>query len=76
MGLICKSTFGEQDFLLRHAPDRYYRPAYLGAHGWVALRLDLPEIDWNEVEDLLRGAYMLAAPKRLAALAQRSFRPD
>ena len=52
-------------------PKRYYLPAYIGPRGWVALRLDLGKIDWNEVSELLLGSYLLIAPKRLAALAER-----
>jgi hypothetical protein len=32
----------------------------------VALRLDLPRIDWARVVDLLFDAYRLQAPRRLA----------
>ncbi len=49
-------------------PARYYLPAYMAHHGWVALRLDLPTVDWDEVADLVTDSYVLQAPKRLAAL--------
>jgi hypothetical protein len=39
----------------------------VGPRGWVALRLDLGEIDWEEVGELVADAYCLTAPKRLAA---------
>ena len=65
--LCCKAAPGDLDFLTRHAPDRYYAPAYLGSRGWVALRLDTPTVDWSEVGRLLTMAYTLTAPKRLAA---------
>jgi phosphoribosylglycinamide formyltransferase-1 len=48
-------------------PDRFYIPAYLGPKGWVALRLDRGEIDWDEVAELVSGSYRLIAPQRLAA---------
>lgn len=41
-------------------------PAYLGARGWVGLRLDVGEPDWREVEDVLTESYVLVAPKKLA----------
>jgi hypothetical protein len=34
--------------------------------GWVALRLDVGKVDWDEVKELLLGSYTLLAPKRLA----------
>ena len=42
-------------------------PSYLGSRGWVALRLDVGEVDWAEVEDLVTDSYVQVAPKRLAA---------
>jgi phosphoribosylglycinamide formyltransferase-1 len=63
VGITCK---GPQERLAEH-PERYYLPSYLGSRGWVALRLDVGEIDWDEVEDLVTGSYLQVAPKRLAA---------
>jgi hypothetical protein len=42
--------------LLAAQPDRFYLPAYIGSKGWVALRLDLAEIDWDEVTELSAAA--------------------
>ena len=39
---------------------------YMAHHGWVGLRLDTGDTDMDEVEELLRGAYVLVAPKTLA----------
>ena len=44
----------------------FYLPAYLALKGWVALRLDVSKVDWDEVRDLLLGSYAQVAPKRLA----------
>jgi predicted DNA-binding protein (MmcQ/YjbR family) len=41
------------------ADERFFRTPYLGRRGWVTLRLEKP-IDWEEVEELLRGSYELA----------------
>ena len=45
---------------------RFYLPAYIASKGWVALRLDVGKVDWDEVRELLLGSYALIAPKRLA----------
>src|ERR1039458_8776611 len=37
--------------------------------GWVALRLDVGGLDWNEVAELVVAGYQLIAPKRLALRA-------
>jgi hypothetical protein len=36
----------------------------------VALRLDVGEVDWDEVSELVACSYRLVAPKRLAALVK------
>jgi predicted DNA-binding protein (MmcQ/YjbR family) len=66
VGFTCKVLPGENNALIAAQPERFYPPAYLASRGWVALRLDRGEIDWDEVKDLLLGSYALLAPKRLA----------
>ena len=65
VAVCCKAAPGEQDLLLRLDPKRYMMPAYLGARGWVSLRTDTAEIDWDEVADLVTNSYRLVAPKSL-----------
>ncbi|MGH8494778.1 MAG: MmcQ/YjbR family DNA-binding protein [Gammaproteobacteria bacterium] len=67
LALNCKVPAGENEALAARAPSRYHFPKYLGHHGWVGLWLDLPHIDWPEVERLLETTYRLAAPKSLLA---------
>lgn len=38
--------------------------------GWLALRIDLPKIDWGEVGELVVSAYRLQAPKKLLRLLE------
>jgi hypothetical protein len=57
---------GDNKALSEAQPDRFYLPAYIASKGWVALRLDVGNIDWEEVQELLLGSYTLIAPKRLA----------
>ncbi len=64
--VCCKSTFEIQRDLAGRHPERYFVPPYVGAQGWVALRLDGAEVDWGEVAGLLLAAYKLQAPRRLA----------
>jgi len=70
VAVCCKVALGENADLAAADPERFYLPAYIGPRGWVGLRLDGGEIDWNEVAGLVAGSYRLAAPKRLAALAR------
>lgn len=64
--ICCKSTHGQQQACVARGPERYYVPAYLGASGWVSLRLDLPRVNWAEVLTLLIESYRAQAPKLLA----------
>ncbi|MDP3416138.1 MAG: MmcQ/YjbR family DNA-binding protein [Falsiroseomonas sp.] len=61
-----KAPPGSQELLLEAAPDRFFRPPYLGHKGWVALRLD-GVVDWEEAAAMIRRSYALIAPKRLAS---------
>jgi len=72
VALCCKAAPGEQQALVEADPARYYKPAYLGARGWVAVRLDLDDVDWDEVAELALDAYRRTAPKRLLALVDGS----
>jgi predicted DNA-binding protein (MmcQ/YjbR family) len=66
ISLCVKVVPGENSELIASDPERFYRPAYLGANGWVGLRLDTDEIDWDEVAAFAANSYRLLAPKRLA----------
>lgn len=67
VSLWCKAPAGAQDVLVGADPARFFAPPYVGHHGWIGVRLDVPT-DWDEVGDLLADSYRLTAPKRLAAL--------
>ena len=66
VALTGKVLTGENKALAEAQPRRFYLPAYLASKGWVALRLDGGKVDWSEVQELMRGSYVLIAPKRLA----------
>ncbi|HYM00868.1 MAG TPA: MmcQ/YjbR family DNA-binding protein [Blastocatellia bacterium] len=73
VAVTCKVLPGDNTRLISANPDRFYLPAYVGPRGWVALRLDLTKIDWQEVSELVATSYQLSAPKRLAALVRSEF---
>jgi predicted DNA-binding protein (MmcQ/YjbR family) len=66
VGLVCKVLPGDNTALIASNPAKFYMPAYVGARGWVGFRLDVGEVDWEEVEELVTHSYQLVAPKRLA----------
>ena len=61
---------GDNKALAEAQPARFYLPAYIASRGWVALRLDVGKIDWEEVRELLVGSYTLVAPRQLAERVQ------
>jgi hypothetical protein len=67
VGLNCRAPWGEPRALIESDPERFYFPAYLGARGWIGVRLDVGRVDWEEVHDLVTDSYLRVAPKRLAA---------
>lgn len=68
IAFTCKSSLSEQRRLIKEDPDSFFVPAYLGSKGWIAIRLDLDEVDWDTVAELARRAYQEIAPRKLAAL--------
>ena len=71
VSVSCKMALDENREVAALDPARFYLPAYMAHRGWIALRLDVGKIDWNEVEELVADSYRLVAPKRLAALVSR-----
>ncbi|MEO8619976.1 MAG: MmcQ/YjbR family DNA-binding protein [bacterium] len=63
-GVWCKAAPGNQQFMVRDAPTRFFVPPYVGPSGWVGVYLD-GDVDWGEVDELLRDSYRLIAPKKL-----------
>jgi hypothetical protein len=61
-----KAPPGENRALVDIDPERFFIPPYIGPKGWVGLYLDLRGVDWEEVEEMARESYRLAAPKTLA----------
>ena len=66
LGLCFRAAPGENVAMAAAEPERFYLPAYIGPRGWGALRLDVGEVDWDEVIELVMDSYRYAAPKKLA----------
>ena len=62
---------GAQAMLIDGAPEKFFRPPYVGVRGWVGI--ELAEISTEELAHHLRTAWRLIAPKRAqAALVDES----
>jgi len=64
----CAAVAPERDALVAEDPARYFVPPYVGGRGWLGVYLDHGRVDWAEVGEIVREAYRLIAPKKLAAL--------
>jgi len=73
VAITCKVLPGENEALATAQPKRFYLPAYIGPRGWIALRLDVGKVDWEEVSDLVLCGYQLVAPKKLADVVAAQF---
>jgi hypothetical protein len=69
--LNCKASAQTHDMLQNLMSNHFHVPKYVGNKGWVGIWLDAPKLDWDLVELVLRDAYALVAPKKLAAEVQR-----
>ncbi len=63
----CAAPPGAQEELVASDPQRFFRPPYVGGRGWLGVYLDVPDVDWAEIEEIVTDAYRRAAPKRLVA---------
>jgi phosphoribosylglycinamide formyltransferase 1 len=69
VGVLVK-TSGQDEMadLIDADPGLYFRPAYYGPAGWIGLRLDRANVDWDQVGDWLARSWRACAPKRLTKL--------
>ena len=64
VAVTCKVLPGDNKVLSEANPERFYLPAYMAHQGWVALRLDVGEVDWEEVSELVKGSHQLITRKK------------
>ncbi len=62
--LVKISGADEQAMLIEQDQDRYYRPAYFG-DGWIGIRLDLGNNDWDSIAGRLKLSWALSAPAKV-----------
>jgi hypothetical protein len=64
----CAAPAGVQEELVATAPTRFFRPPYVGGRGWLGVYLDVDDVDWDEIGEIVLDAYRVIAPRKLAAL--------
>ncbi|MEZ5216002.1 MAG: MmcQ/YjbR family DNA-binding protein [Ilumatobacteraceae bacterium] len=70
LGFWCAAPPGVQAELVTQEPERFFRPPYVGARGWLGVRID--DVDWDEIAEIVREAYRCVAPKTLIRLLDAS----
>ena len=71
LAIWCAAPVGVQDQVVREEPDRFFVPAYVGYRGWIGVRLDR-DVDWGEIDGVVRDAYCMVAPKTVVAALRGS----
>jgi hypothetical protein len=71
VGFWCAAPPGAQEALVAARPDRFFVPPYVGGRGWLGVRLDVDEVDWDEICEIVTDAYREIAPKKLVTLLDR-----
>ena len=66
VAVVMPAGFGVQEALVAADPRRFFVPPYVGVRGWVGVRVD-GRPDWGVIASLLKDAWRMVAPARLAA---------
>lgn len=67
--LVKISGRDEQELLIESDPQRFFRPAFFG-DGWIAVRLDLGDTDWDDIAERVQRSWLSIAPRKLAAFME------
>ena len=69
VGLLVKASGpDEMAGLIEAHPEVYYWPKYYGAGGWLAIKLNRRDVDWDHVAEWLERSWRACAPPRLTKL--------
>ena len=69
VGLLVKASGpDEMSGLIEAHPDVYYWPKYYGAGGWLAIKLNRRDVDWDHIAEWLERSWCANAPPRLTKL--------
>ncbi len=68
--LWCAAPAGAQEAFVGMAPERFFRPPYVGSRGWLGVRLDAG-LDEVELEVICEDAFRTVAPRKLVTALDR-----
>ncbi|HYZ91471.1 MAG TPA: MmcQ/YjbR family DNA-binding protein [Actinomycetota bacterium] len=67
VGFWAPAPPGDQEALVKSDPERFFVPPYVGGKGWIGVRLDVPNVDWDQIAEIIEDAYRTVAPRKLIA---------
>ncbi|MBI2421481.1 MAG: MmcQ/YjbR family DNA-binding protein [Candidatus Hydrogenedentes bacterium] len=70
MAVWLPAAYGVQGLLIEEAPEKFYKPPYVGVRGWIGV--ELGEADDEELASLIHDGWRLVAPKKLLDTAADS----
>ena len=68
IAVVVPAPPGVQAMLIEAAPEKFYRPPYVGGAGWIGI--ELGRINDEELAFHIREAWRLIAPKKLQAAVE------
>jgi hypothetical protein len=68
--LWCAAPAGAQEAFVAMAPERFFRPPYVGSRGWLGVRLDAG-LERADLEVICEDAFRSVAPKKQVAALDR-----
>ena len=70
IAVVIPAAIGLQAMLIETAPEKFYKPPYVGSAGWVGIRLD--RVRDRELALHLREAWRLIASEKIKAAVDAS----
>ena len=67
VGFWAPAPPGDQKALVSSDPQRFFVPKYVGGKGWIGVYLDVPNVDWEQIAEIVEDAYRTVAPRKLVA---------
>jgi hypothetical protein len=63
-----KASKVAQTALIASDPEIFFKPSYVGVHGWIGVCL--ADVDRDELRELVTEAWLMTIPKRLARVLE------
>lgn len=70
VAVVLSAAIGIQEALIKAAPEKFYKPPYVGVRGWIGIELD--QVSDPELALHVHEAWRLIAPENLHALLEET----